>query len=329
MKVINYLLLPVTALSMTACRNQDNNHQVVSQRYIHKYGYAVSKEDWEAKNYPGQVITHLASGETITATFENGLLHGPYTETYPNSQTLAIYRLYQVGVPVKELLYDVGGMPVQEKQYLSETRYTLTHWYQDGTPLSIEEYAQEELLEGQYFSKDNEEEARVEKGNGQRIRRDQKGVLLSKDIVEGGLMVKRETFYENGSPEGITHYFKGKLHGEKKTFSKEGEPLAVEEWIGGALHGMATYYKNGVRYLEVSYLNGQKNGMETHYIDGSIVQQEIPWENDKKHGCAIFYTDGTSHCTWYYAGKEVSESSFKDNAKRDEMTLHVSSSVKR
>jgi antitoxin component YwqK of YwqJK toxin-antitoxin module len=291
-----YSMLSVAAvlgLLAGGCRDNDKDDQVVSQRYIHKYGYTVSKEDWESKSYPGQIVTTMKNGVTVTATYENGVLHGPCTHTFPHSQTVETYTVYDKASPVREVRYDITGMPLQEKNQLSPSRHTLTYWYTDGVPLSIEEYVNEELLEGQYFSRQNEVESRVDKGNGVRLSRNQKGELLSKDTVESGYMSVRESFYASGSPESITHYHRGQLHGEKKSFAQNGEPLALEEWVNGKLHGKSTHFKNGSKYLELSYLDGLKYGSEIHYVDGDQISQEIHWENDRKHGPSNFYVEST------------------------------------
>jgi antitoxin component YwqK of YwqJK toxin-antitoxin module len=327
MKYSSLFLLGALAL-LAACGPKNKSEDpVVSQKYIHKYGYAVSKEEWEERHFPGQVVTTLRNGVTITATYEGGMLHGPTTHTYPNSQTVEAFYLYNQGDLVKQINYDVRGMPVREQVQLSPSRLSITLWYHDGTPMSIEEYAHEELLEGQYFSVNNEVEARVEKGNGLRLRRDHQGTLLSRDEFDSGYMVKRESFYASGSPECVTHYSKNKLNGEKRTFSPSGEPIAIEEWVDGQLHGKATYFRNGSKYLEVSYLYGSRNGLEVHYIDGGDILQEISWENDKKHGPSIFYVDGQPNTQWYYDGKEVSERTFQEQLRLDEMVSHISPTV--
>lgn len=327
----NQFLLLCGALGFLACGCQKSNTQddVISQRYIHKYGYAVSKEEWESRNYPGQVITNLRNGVTVTATYENGVLHGPCTLTYPNSQTIETYYLYNQGNVAKEVLYDIKGMPVRETVRLSPTRYTMTFWYEDGTPMSIEEFANEELLEAQYLTVNNETESRVEKGNGLRVRRAREGVLISKDQIAAGIMVKRDSFYPNGTPEMVAYYLDSKLHGEKRTFSSNGEPLLIEEYINGQLHGKATHFKNGVKYLEISYLDGQRNGSEVHFLDGEQISQEIQWENDKKHGPATYYVDGGgTRIEYYYDGSLVSKEDYDELYRRDEMISNISQDLR-
>lgn len=305
-------LMGLIGFALTGCKQSDSSDDVVSERYIHKYGYALAKEDWDAKTYPGQVVTALRSGVTVTTTYDNGMQHGPTTYTYPHSQAIERYELYNLGVKVKEISYDPSGIPEREWIQLSPARHSISSWYKSGSPMSVEEFAGGELLEGQYFNAQNELESRIEKGIGLRVCRDRLGVLLSKEVVEGGYTVKKETFFPNGSPESIAYYLKGALHGEKRTFSPEGEPLAIEEWVNNQLHGKAIYFKNGNRYIETSYLYGQKEGLEREFVDGELVCQETFWENGLKHGEAVFYAEGKKQSQWFYAGRAVSKHKFEE-----------------
>ncbi len=306
-------------LLLAACCKKEQENNVVSQRYIHKYGYAVSKDEFEARKYPGQVVTILKNGVSTTSTYENGLLHGPCTHTFPHSQTVEAYFLYNQGNLVKQIIYDVSGMPLREEVQLSPTRHASTKWYNDGTPMCTEEYGNKELIEGQYFTRQNEVESRIEKGKGTRIVRDLQGVLLSKEEFAEGYLTKRETFLPDGTPESIAFYQKGNLHGEKKSFTEKGEPLAVKEYLHGKLHGKTTFYKNGARSVEIYYLDGMKNGLEIHYIDGDLVSQEIVWENDKKHGPSKYYVDGVAQVEYFYDGTHITEDKWKELYQLDQM----------
>jgi antitoxin component YwqK of YwqJK toxin-antitoxin module len=315
-------LLGILIFALSGCgKTKDDN--VVSQRYIHKYGYAVSQEEWETRRHPGQVITTLNTGVTITSTYENGVKHGPTTYTFPHSQTIECYALYNQGNKVKEITYDITGTPVEEWIQLSPTRYSLTAWFAEGTPMRVEEFVGEELLEGQYFTPSNEIESRIEKGAGLRTKRDRDGTLLAKELFEEGYAIKKETFYPNGAPESIAYYFHDKLQGEKRTFAQNGEPLSIEEWVDDQLHGKATYFKNGNRYLEVSYLYGQKNGIERHYVDGDIISLEVTWVNDFKHGPSVFYAEGKPEYQWFYAGEPVSKRKFDEMGRLDEIISNL------
>lgn len=316
-------LLGLVGTILCGCKKSGQDENVVSQRYIHKYGYAVSREEWETKNCPGQEITTLSNGVTVTTTYENGIKNGSMTSTWPHSQTIEYSSLYNQGNKVKEISYDPEGLPIEEWIQISPTRHSITMWYKVGSPMLVEEFVGEELLEGQYFTLANDLESRVEKGSGLRIRRDRNGILLAKETLLEGYAVKKETFYPNGAPESIACYYHGALSGEKRTFGQNGEPLSIEEWVNGQLHGKSTYFKNGNRYLEISWLHGLKNGIERHFIDGEIVSQEIAWENNKKHGQAVYYADGKAESQWFYAGQAVSKRKFDELNKLDEIISHL------
>lgn len=307
-----YTLIAAAAIVACSCQKTRKDDEVISQRYVHKYGYALSQEEWQEKNYPGQVISSLKNGVTVTATYEDGALHGPCTFTYPYSHTVEKYLLYSQNEPVKEISYDIGGLPLQELVQLSDTRHCITTWYTDGVPKSVEEYAQDELLDGQYFTTEHELEARVENGEGNRVVRELSGAIVCKDIIESGMISKRETFYPTGSPESLADYARGHLHGTRRSFTATGEPLAIEEWANGHLHGTSCYYKNGRKELEISYLYGKKNGLETHYTDGEKITHEITWNLGTKHGPETFHLPDTTKTLWYYDNKEISEYRFKE-----------------
>ncbi len=314
--------LPLAAgLILAGCGGDQGNGNVISKQYIHKYGYAVSESEWNANNYPGQAITTMRNGVTVTATYENGLLHGPCTHTHPHSQTVQYYYLYNFGDLKKEVVYDALGMPVREKVQLSPQRYCITMWFGDGTPMSIEDFAGEELIEGKYFTLNNEVESQVERGIGLRTRRDQHGVLLSKDQVDKGYLTKRDTFYASGAPESITHFNMNQKNGERRVFTEKGEPLAVEDWVDDQLHGKSTYYTNGKKQVEAYFVCGARSGVETHYIDGETVEKEIYWTHDKRHGPTNFFVGGDTlaKTEWFYNGKNVSKDRFDELNYMDQM----------
>lgn len=322
-KSISLLFSSVLLLSLAGCKKESNSSDVISQKYTHKYGYAVSKDEFESRKYPGQIETLLKNGVHLTSTYENGLLHGPASRTYPHSHIVEAHCLYNQGKLVREKLYDISGMPVKETVQLTPSRHSVTHWYTEGTPLSMEEFAGRELIEGQYFNKANELDAQVVRGKGTRIERSREGVLLAKEIIEEGYAIQKETFHPNGTPESIAFYLKGELHGEKSTFTPTGEPVSTKEYVHGKLHGKSTFFKNGAKNVEISYLDGMKNGLERQYIDGESIAQEILWSNDKRHGPTKFYVNGKTKVEYYYDGNLISENGWKELTQIDEKITHI------
>lgn len=119
MKRYSLLLIPMLGSLLVGCQtsNKDKNDNVVSERYIHKYGYDVSKEEWESTGYPGQVVTTLRNGVTVTSSYENGILHGPTTHTFPHSKTTESLNIYERGNLVKKTTYDIRGIPQKEQVF--------------------------------------------------------------------------------------------------------------------------------------------------------------------------------------------------------------------
>jgi len=291
---------------------------VVAKRYIHKYGYDVSKEEWERATYPGQVITTMRNGVTITAHYEEGELHGPTTCTYPHSHTTESTQIYERGRLVKKTMYNSRGIAYKEEAFFSPCHVKITQWYASGTPLSVEEYQDNELLEGEYYNKKNEVLHRVVKGKGQRITRDQHEKVAAKETIEKGYPVLRETFYPHGVPHTIVPLLSGNVHGEKKVFAPSGEPISIETYYHNLLNGPAVYFQNGYRYLEITYQRGIKHGMERHFIDGETIVEETQWHEGQKHGTSTVYFDGMSKVHYYYNNTPVTKERYHELVEQEE-----------
>lgn len=315
------LAIGLIGLLSVGCQNNKKrqNNDVVSERYIHKYGYDVPRSEWIANAYPGQVITTLKNGVTVTASYETGLLHGQTTYTYPHSQTLESLYLYEKGNLIKKVSYDVRGMPYREDLHVTDSRIKSKYWYNSGTPRCTEELEGNSLAAGEYFTQKNELESKIDRGAGVRTIRDKHGVLCAKETINNGAVVKRESFYPNGSPHVTVSYKNGIIHGEKKVFAEGGEPLSIENWSNGNLDGICTYFQNGVKYEEIEYREGFKHGVERHYIDGEAIASEIEWLDNQKHGPVTYYSDGISHTEWYYNNQMVTKAKFEELVEREKM----------
>ncbi|MBP9841686.1 MAG: toxin-antitoxin system YwqK family antitoxin [Simkaniaceae bacterium] len=306
--------LVTLALVSLGCHNAENREKdkVISTRYIHKYGYDVSKSEWESSHCPGQVITSMKNGVTVTSSYENGILHGPTTYTFPHSHTRQSLEVYEQGELIKRVSYTIRGLPQEEELYLSPNKSKVTKWFAVGTPLSIETFEDGHLIEGEYKNALNENISRVNRGDGVRLVRNSDEKMIAKETYKEGLLIHRTTFYENGSPYCQMEIASGLLNGMKKVFSPSGDPLSIETYVNNVLHGPAAYFQNGSRYLEVSYQEGLKQGTERHYIDGETVIQEIAWSDGKLHGPTIVYADGISKTQWFYNNEKVSHHKYNN-----------------
>lgn len=326
-----WFFLPLFPLILAGCHNSNQNKDdhVVSERYIHKYGYDVSKKEWETASYPGQVITTLRNGIMVTASYEDGVLHGSTTHTFPHSQTIESLNLYENGSLVKKTSYNIRGIPYQEETFLSPSHVKISRWYATGTPLSVEEYHNTELLEGEYYNKHNKIEYRVSKGSGIRVARDQHEHIVVKETIKNGHPILRETFHPHGIPHMIIPLSGKNIHGEKKVFAPSGEPISSESYSQNVLNGPATYFQNGCRYLELSYQNGLKHGIERHYVDGETIVEETTWCEGQKHGPSTVYFDGMSKTNWFYNNASVSKERYRELLKREKNIAIMNNRAKR
>ncbi|EKE07849.1 MAG: hypothetical protein ACD_17C00500G0002, partial [uncultured bacterium] len=79
-----FLYLAACAL-MTSCQTNHLLDQVVSQTFVHKYGFETSEEEWEAREQDGLVVSTLKNGVKVIRSYENGQLHGDTVYTFPHS----------------------------------------------------------------------------------------------------------------------------------------------------------------------------------------------------------------------------------------------------
>ncbi len=269
------------------------------------------REKWKADVCPGHILTTLRDGKTITEPYEDGLIHGARTETYPHSQTIQTLEQYEKGRLVKRVSYNIRGVPQREEHFKADTHVIVTTWYPNGTPKSNEEFKDDILINAQYLNTSNETDSRIENGTGERTIRNQNGDILSKEVFNNYLLTYVETYYPNNTPYTTASYEGHLLNGERKEFAMTGEPISVENYYKGLKHGLSTYYQNGYKYSEIPYTQGLKNGIERHYIDGEIIVEETEFHDGIKQGSSILYCDGSARTTWYFENQIVSKSKYE------------------
>lgn len=312
-------MIGAVALVVSSCQNSGSPDSVVSQQFIHKYGFNLSEEEWEQRAQAGQVVTLLKNGVKVTRSYENGLLNGPTTYTFPHLETIEKCLEYDQGTLLKETLYDVAGIPVREEAYEFDDRIMVTLWSGKGVPISIEKYDGDLLMEGKYYSLEHELEARIENGFGERIKWERSGAMISRDRIEGGIMTERRTYHPNGEVHTISHYHDYQLHGEQLKYTILGRPLMKLQWDHGILDGEKVVYRNGLKVAEIPYIQGQKHGSELHYDDLGNLIAEISWRNDAKHGCSMRYTEETSEADWFFNGQSVTADRFEQLVERERL----------
>lgn len=318
MKRTSILLTSCTLF--TACQNQSID-QVVSQTFVHKYGFETSAQEWKEREQDGQVVTVLKNGVRIVRSYDNGKLHGSTTTSFPNSPIVETVSVYDQGILLKEMVNDPSGMPIREEIYEFDNRTIVTNWDEKGAPLSIEEYSNDLLVEGKYYTEDHILEASVEGGNGTRIKRDRTGNLLSSDEMRNGLIATRTTFHPNGNIHTISRYKDYELDGVQIKYTASGKPLMEMSWKEGVLDGPKVTYRNGSVITIIPYVNGEKQGVEYHYDDLGHLTAEIHWQNDHKHGSTQFHSEEGTEMEWYFKGQTVSAEKFQNLEAREHIAI--------
>ncbi len=312
------------SLLLAGCFSTDSSHQVVSQTFVHKYGFDVTKQEWEERASDGKIISMLKNGVKVTRSYENGALHGPTTYTFPHSSVTEKTENYDQGTLLKEVIHDLAGIPAREEVYEFDNRTSITLWDAKGAPISIEEYNGDQLLEGKYYNPNHDLEAQVASGKGERVKRDREGLLILRDQIAAGQIVSRTSFHPNGNLHTISHYRDLQLDGEQQKFTASGKPLMTLHWDNGLLHGPKIVYRNGTKIAEIPYSQGKKHGLETHCDDLGNLTAEIEWQHDKKHGISKLHSEEATEQEWFYKGQAVNQQKYERLLGRDQLVADLS-----
>jgi antitoxin component YwqK of YwqJK toxin-antitoxin module len=314
-----YGQLLATLILASGCQTSSSCDSIVSQKFVHKYGFDLSENEWEQRSKDGQVVQTLKNGVKVTSSYENGVLHGLKTYTFAGSDVIEKALVYDQGTLLKETIHDASGIPSREELYEFDDRLIITLWDQKGVPLSVEEYDGELLVDGKYYTTDHQLEGEVVDGRGDRIVRERSGLLVSKDRMEGGRLVTRTTYHPNGQSHTVSHYHDYQLHGEQLKYTASGKPLMTLTWDHGVLNGPKTVFRNGLKVAEIPYVDGHKHGTEIHFDDLGTLTAEIEWKNDKKHGPSKFYTEEQIETEWFYKGHIVNANKFEMMINRESL----------
>ncbi|MCH9611444.1 MAG: hypothetical protein S4CHLAM81_15490 [Chlamydiales bacterium] len=304
-------LLALSLLAtLAACRSQSQG-DVVKSTYIHKYGVPVTHDEWVRQGEDGKVVQLRKDGVTTSKSYANGTLHGECTYSFANTSTIAKTEIYENGMLVARKENYTSGVPRSEEEFQSELISKRSVWYEDGTPQTVEAYSNGLLTSGEYRSPVNNIEARVKSGEGTRVERDQEGLLLARESIEGGRRVERVDYYMNGDPQSITPFQNNHVHGTRLTFALGGLPKTVEQWEYDRQDGITVVYQNGEKISELPYIQGKREGVEKKFRNGDILVEEMTWKNDEPHGKRVIYVDGAMQVDYFNHGEIVSRPTYE------------------
>ncbi|MEL7431604.1 MAG: hypothetical protein AAGI90_03630 [Chlamydiota bacterium] len=321
MKQLWVFLFP---LILASCTQSHLNDQVVSQKYIHKYGFELDKEEWAQRDQDGRIEQYLDSGIKVVKSYREGYLHGITSYTYPYSATVEKTLVYDEGELVKETIHDRKGMPIQQKNYLSEEEKMITYWSELGSPLRVETYQQGLLNEGLYYNAANELEGKVENGTGVRYKRMRDGTLIGMDDIQEGALVKRISYHPNGKEHIISYFQDYLLQGKQEIYTPEGNLYMVNEWDDGLLHGKKLAYRDGRLIIATNYRYGKKEGIETRFDAYGKLLSEVAYQDDERHGLSQYYgARNKVKEEWFYRGKPTTTERFDILTSKDLLIANI------
>lgn len=302
-----YSGLLFTVFITASCAQRDYDGDVVDEQYVHQYGVEVPRYHWEESGQNGQVIKTLKDGVVCSQTYNCGLLEGETTYTYPNSTQIEKVEVYSQDKLRKETIYYYSGQPRTEVTYHPSEPTVKREWYENAQLKSFEKVSGDLMVYAEYYDTQGHRISNVQEGDGQRIVRDNYGIMVMSDTFKDGKVEYRTNFYPNGSPKEITPYLNGCVEGLRKTYYPGGEPNTIETWVGGKQEGITTIFSEGQKAQEIPYTDGLKNGRGKVFKDGAIVIQEPTWKDDMLHGPCMTTIDGRKLTEWYYKGKKVTK----------------------
>jgi antitoxin component YwqK of YwqJK toxin-antitoxin module len=309
MRAITLGIVLGLGLCTASCQRQRSNNEIVCETYVHKYGVEVAPEDWSNRGQNGTVIAVRKDGVTVSTTYAEGMLHGDTTHSYPHSKALERCQTYENNHLVAETTYYPSGEAQMTVSYLNDNERELACWYETGEPRSGERWHGNLLLDGEYYTIQQELEAEVHNGHGLHVLRNTLGDLISHEQYAEGECTSVTTFHSNGMPREITPKTHGKIDGVVQHFYADGSPESTEEWRAGLRHGLTTLYQNGVAISRTPYVNGRRQGVEEHG-DGAGVSTRVTWLNDMRHGPTDRYVDGHVTREWFYCDEPVTAGNF-------------------
>ncbi|MFI0435253.1 MAG: toxin-antitoxin system YwqK family antitoxin [Parachlamydiaceae bacterium] len=312
MKLSRSLCCVIIFGSLTSCQTRQCSDEVVCET-VHRYGVALEPEDWSARGRSGQVLSMRKDGVEVVRNYDNGILHGECTYTFPHRDFIQKKEIYDQGCLKEEQLHYTSGLPQQQTVYEENGCQSVTIWYESGAPHAHEKFENGRLIEAKYYSIDQDIDSEVENGQGLSTRRDGQGQLQSVDTIQNGEKVLSTTYHSNGAPAVVTPYVNNMIEGERKTYLPGGEPATIEKWSGNAQNGILQEFEHGELRAEIPFVNDRKHGIERRYRDdGKTLAQEVTWVQGQKHGPTYSYIGNTTKTDWYFRNREVANKSTFD-----------------
>lgn len=152
------------------------------------------------------------------------------------------------------------------------------------------------IMEAEY--KDN-------KLNGQMIRYDDEGEIISRETYSGGMLQGEAHYYQyrNGQKlKADCTYKNSLLHGPRTAYYEDGTLKSEENYRHGKLNGTrSSYYNNGKLEIRENYLDGKLSGERTVYFPSGELWYKENYKAGRLEGERVgYFTSGVKRLEEFY-----------------------------
>ncbi|MDA8773536.1 hypothetical protein N9N03_00195 [Chlamydiia bacterium] len=296
-----FFIFLLIILAVTGCTKKS---VLIGRTFYHEYGFEMSQKDWYKHGQNGQIVEIHNDGIKKTYSYSLGELDGLTDETFPYSDTVCVSSNHKSGILLDKTFFYRSGLPKKEITYFDQM-IKINAWFEDGSPMYRESYANNLVTNAVYFSEDGSIEGEVIDGSGKRIFRNENTTKVHNNIIENNNIIAVGTFYENGAYKDLIEYQDGDLHGKATYYTITGQPYLIENYQFGTLNGNREEYQDGFLVRNVIFVSGKKSGVEDVYFDGHVIESTT-WYNGYKHGTVkYFYNDVLTRVDYYDHGKRI------------------------
>lgn len=216
--------------------------------------------------------------KTATILYSKGVLEGVSTYYYPTGEIEKTipYAFGRINGTVQ--MFDKTSKIISEENFVNGIKEgkSFALWPEGGTAFS-EEYEEDALISGIYYSKEGTILSEIVKGNG-------------KKVLFNGSFMERLVEYKKGKPEGLVEIFSaskkkigsftiidGKKEGlEWEYFEYSSKPKLSIHWREDRITEMKNWYANGKQESQSEFLENKKNGESfAWYEEGSLMLHEV------------------------------------------------------
>ncbi len=159
MKLSHSIYFLILLGSMSSCQNRNCSDEVVCET-VHRYGVPLAPSDWSDRGQCGQVMSMRKDGVSVVRNYDNGILHGECTYTFPHRDFIHKKEFYDQGHLTQDQIHYTSGLPQIHTHYEDSNRQSSTIWFESGAPHAHEKVENGQLIQGDYYDAEQHVDSR-------------------------------------------------------------------------------------------------------------------------------------------------------------------------